>query len=148
VADEIAHELQLFGFVRIFSGCELFFDQDRQFNNIEPIEPEIVLEVRVNADTFHIETHMLGDVSADLGCKKPFIQLGGVSSQCQDGHEQPPSIESPIPLINSPDNVTLSNYSWSDAIMARIAHGLHAAVRNKGRSLQNAWRPQEFPMRG
>jgi hypothetical protein len=59
VADEIAHELSLIGFVHNFSLCKLFFDQDHQFNNIEPIEPEILPEVRHNADILRIEAQIL-----------------------------------------------------------------------------------------
>jgi hypothetical protein len=45
VLDEITNELYLCGCVRNFSICEFFLDQDRQFNNIQQVESEIVPEV-------------------------------------------------------------------------------------------------------
>jgi len=45
VLDEITNEHYLCSCVRNFSICEFFLDQDRQFNNIQQVESEIVTEV-------------------------------------------------------------------------------------------------------
>ena len=69
VANEIAHELYPIAFVHYFYVCEFFLDeQDHQFNNVEPVESEIISEVRVNTDRVNIDCQMLSNESADLIC--------------------------------------------------------------------------------
>src|SRR5260370_40791725 len=76
VADKITNKFYLICFVRNIHVCEFLFKQDRQFNNIDQVEPEIISEVRGSADRFDIEPEMLGNKSADLACKRSFFQAG------------------------------------------------------------------------
>jgi hypothetical protein len=87
VANEIAYEFHLNGFIRSTPFCELVFKQDCQFNNVEQVEPEIVAEVRVSGNAFDIDTQMFSNKGADLACKRCFFQSGDSSSQCQVVHE-------------------------------------------------------------
>jgi hypothetical protein len=66
VADEIAREFQLIGFVRIFSGGELLFDQDRQCNSLveknlhgQRLPPATVLRCDAGCGCFPAVYHLV-----------------------------------------------------------------------------------------
>jgi hypothetical protein len=90
LADEIADEFYLIGFLRDFHVDELIFDHDNQFKNIELVVPEIVREVRVSRDRFDIDSQMLGDKRADLARDEAFYLSRCSSSQCPASHDSVP----------------------------------------------------------
>jgi hypothetical protein len=91
VVDQIAYKFHLFVCVLKFSIYEFFLDQDRQFNNVEQVESEVVPEVRVNADRVDFDSQMLSDESTDLNCKNPPFRRRGSPTQCQDAHASAPN---------------------------------------------------------
>jgi hypothetical protein len=61
-ADEIADNPDVIGIViRNLNVGKFILDQDHQFETIEPIEAEIIAEVRFISDSFGINTQILGD---------------------------------------------------------------------------------------
>jgi hypothetical protein len=71
VADEASHELYLVNFTRDASTRELILDQDRQFNDFEQIEAQILPEVRVVAYAFGMNPEMLRDIGTDSAATHP-----------------------------------------------------------------------------
>ncbi len=85
VANEIAHDFDLIGIVVCkLDADEFIFDQYHQFKAIEPIEPEIVIEVCFIGNTSHINAEILGNKCAHF-VSIEILSGGGLLTWAQAG---------------------------------------------------------------
>jgi len=92
VAHEIAHDFDLMSVVgRDFNVSELIFDEQQQFQTIEPVGPEIVTEVRFVRDASDVNVEMPGNERANFAdCQAVLTRYPLREAQAAEDHDKPP----------------------------------------------------------